>query len=314
MLCKKDNCDYPYQTLVIESHLMKIEFLPDGGFNRTGGFIEYDDDGKSDGAIYERGGHINVEVICSGLSLENEVLSSLDPEAKMRRRICGIGELETATWGSWSLSLLGSSRKHDKIHVSIHDAHEERVLVRSAGHRGSDHNDIDVKYDESFYVDIVLATSRFEKLLKQLREPDATLQMRVQFGGIPRFLATWSPSISEGRTIKFLDRDTDVSNSQDIPEGFFSRVSEDDDFEDPVKASIRVYNNLQDTRVQDEARHGFHHSPAADQQEVQNSKVPNDKLTGDMSQLVHSVEKLRGSVRLWMILLILAIVVVGMNW
>lgn len=192
--------------------------------------------------------------------------------------------------------------------------------MRAAGHRASDQKDIDLQFDESFYVDIILATSRFEKLLKQLQEPSAKLFILVQFGGIPRFLAQWLPSISEGRTIKFLDRTDDVSNSEDIPEGFFKPRSEEDEFEDPIKASIRVYNSLKDSRAPHERQGDVQHPAAIEEYDAENDVSaetdlrPSIELKHEISLLVQSLHKLRSSFRLWMILLVLATLLTGSKW
>ena len=58
---------------------MEVRFIPDGGFNKVGGFIE--DTGNNE-KIYERQGYLDVDIKCRDMSLQHGFFG--------RHRICSV--------------------------------------------------------------------------------------------------------------------------------------------------------------------------------------------------------------------------------
>lgn len=209
---------------------MRIEFIKDGGFGRAGGFVEVGEDEETERdtgrqTVYQREAFLSVRVDCHEVCISHTFFDRY-VEAKQRRRISAIGRLGAERWGKWTLSMLGSRELHDTVSVHIHESSEDKVQCYAAGTKASKPDDIDFDFEESFFVEMHVPSSQFVEVLNELTNHRCALSLNVAFDKFPNFLSTWSPSINEGRTIKFLDDIRDVSNAEDIPEKFFSKEPE----------------------------------------------------------------------------------------
>jgi hypothetical protein len=203
---------------------MKVEFVGDGGFGKSGGFIEYKTDKTGEEPVYQRGGYLTVNMKCRDVLVSDHIGSVNEGDAEIQSRISATGDFEDALWGSWRLAMMGSDRTHQSVHVSIRQSLTDQVAFFAGGMRASDRDDVDANHDESFYVEAVILPSQFKHLLDVLSDGPCHLHLRVAFGKFPKFLAQWSPSISDGRTIKYLNSNREISNESELPEGFFQEA------------------------------------------------------------------------------------------
>lgn len=209
---------------------MRLIFLPDGGFQNAGGFIEVENDAETSGSeeVYQRQGHLTIRLKCRdiqvrhGVHVRNEMTEEeADPSKRSSFRSIGAtGDIQKSRWGQHSLSILGRKQEHRQVSISIRD-HAEGEAVFAAGMSGA--SDVDLEYDESFFIEVVLERQRMDMILRELQMPGAELWVEAKIDKFPNFYATWSPAIDEGRTIKFLDSERDVENADEIPDDFWNR-------------------------------------------------------------------------------------------
>lgn len=217
---------------------MRIVFLPEGGFNSTGAFAELAEVGEVNEKteLYERQGFINPTIRCLNVKLNQRFEVSKRQletngnhglqegggkyERPERRWIMAQGHIEPSRWGSFQLSFLGRERRHDVIDVSVHDGGDAEHLFMSGIPEDTD--PLDGSRDEAFFLEAHIKRESFNKLVSELSLNGAELFIDLRLVAFPRFYATWSPSIDEGRVIKFLDRKEDVENASDIPEDFWN--------------------------------------------------------------------------------------------
>jgi hypothetical protein len=78
-----------------------------------------------------------------------------------------------------------------------------------------------LEWDEHFSVDAILDPQSFDELKREMDgSPDLSAIITIKLDGMQGLYTTWSPSISEGRVLKFLDRREDVANVEEMPEEF----------------------------------------------------------------------------------------------
>lgn len=112
----------------------------------------------------------------------------------------------------------GESGSTREVAISIHENTEgEAATLSGLNIEG----DLDVEGHHCFFLEIHVHGERFSALSKELSTPGAVLHISVRSDRFPNFYAEWSPSISEGRVIKFLDSKRDVDNADEIPESFW---------------------------------------------------------------------------------------------
>ena len=121
--------------------------------------------------------------------------------------------------GGYSFSLFGSPNQFTEFSLRIDRRDIDRLTV--FGHKGID--DIDVRSEEGFGVEIRLRESRFKELCEYLSKGFCDITLSVSFVGASKFYATWSFMNNEGRTIKYLDSVDDLENPNDLPEHFTTR-------------------------------------------------------------------------------------------
>lgn len=207
---------------------MRVVFLPDGGFQKSGGFIELDDGAEITGAeeVYQRQGYLTLRLTCRdteirhGVEVWNEEKDADPTKRSSFRAITATGDIQKSRWGRFSLSILGRTTEHSSMGVTIRE-NEAGEAVFAAGMSGD--SDLDHEYDESFFVDVVITRERMDTIIRELQMPGAELRLDVRVSHFPMFYAPWSPSIDEGRVIKFLDRERDVENAEDVPDDFWNR-------------------------------------------------------------------------------------------
>ena len=108
--------------------------------------------------------------------------------------------------------------------------------------------DSDSKGHHYFFLELQIHRERFAALLNELSTPGTVLHISARSDCFRDFYAEWSPLVSEGRVIKFLDSKRDVENADKIPEDFwrtseFQRELVSDPYHPPV--TIRVERHLQ---------------------------------------------------------------------
>lgn len=134
------------------------------------------------------------------------------------RSISANGKIQPARWGKYSLSFLGENGSTRDIAISIHEnAEGEAATLSGLNIEG----DLDLEGHHYFFLELHVKQERFSTLSKELSTPGAALHISVRSDRFRDFYAEWSPSISEGRVIKFLDRKRDVENADEIPESFW---------------------------------------------------------------------------------------------
>ncbi|MEZ5754263.1 MAG: hypothetical protein R3D90_05665 [Paracoccaceae bacterium] len=116
--------------------------------------------------------------------------------------------------------LSGKAKLYDDVSVIVHESNEGEDSAFS----GLKHEaDIDLRGWDEFFAEVHISREKFSALLAEIEKGGATLQITVQTGKFEGFYATWSPSISEGRPIKFLNNISDVENRNEVPSEFLTR-------------------------------------------------------------------------------------------
>ncbi|MGY9046786.1 hypothetical protein P775_15070 [Puniceibacterium antarcticum] len=224
---------------------LKARFLPEGGFSKNGAFIEYERDAPSGNETeYQRQSHLTLDITCTDfkLGMSFGVVSEYDEvaERKHTRSVSANGTIQPARWGQYSLSFLGEKGSTREVAISIRENTEgEAVTLSGVNMEG----DLDLDDSHYFFLELQVHSERFSALLQELSTPGAMLHISVRADRFLDFYAEWSPSISEGRVIKFLDSKRDVENADEIPEDFwrtpeFQRELISDPDMPPVKVSV----------------------------------------------------------------------------
>lgn len=225
---------------------LKVRFLPAGGFDKNGAFIEYSG-GEPTGTEteYQRQGYLTLDIACFEFKVGTSLGIICEYEEVEKRQysraIYTTGLIQPARWGRYYLSFLGEKSNTDRVAITI----QESALGETATLAGVKiKGDLDIEDIHNFFLQIDLHHERFATLLKELSFPDAVLHISARADCFVNFYAEWSPSISEGRVIKFLDRKRDVENSNEIPEDFwrsseFQRELLSNSDRPPVTISVR---------------------------------------------------------------------------
>ena len=218
---------------------MRVIFLPEGGFNKNGAFIEVPEGHEPTGnePEYQRQGYLNVPLSCTdirvstriGVKKSARIEEGGSNQSTMSTHISAIGNIEGEEYDRYSLSFLGQKSVHHSVNVSIREA-EGRERSHASGF--IDTGEFGEKHDQSFLVEIVVTPDRMKFILSELQKPGAILKIVVSFSRFRGFFATWSPSIREGRTIKFLNNDRDVENADEMSKDFNTADYLDDEDED----------------------------------------------------------------------------------
>ncbi len=206
---------------------LTVRFSPGGGFHRRGAFTE-----SGSRAEYEFPEFVTIEALADNLHHQrqwglgwghprtNEAGEFLPTDGQV---LIGRAVLQPSTHGQYSLSFLGSSRRHTVLDLAIHRGPGRYAVL--VGLPATDPDDIDLSWDEHFAVDVRLEAAAFDQLAEAFRaDPHQAIKVAMRLDDMPGLYATWSPSVSNGRTLKVLDRDSDVSNLDDVPQGFDART------------------------------------------------------------------------------------------
>jgi|JI7StandDraft_1071085.scaffolds.fasta_scaffold119496_1 hypothetical protein len=202
---------------------VKVKFLPEGGFNKNGAFIEYDGDSPTGQETeFQRQSYLTLDIACTDIKLGTSLGVVCEHEQmdtrKNRRWIAASGTIKPARWGQYSLSFLGDTTSTHEISISIHESTADEAATLSGLNI---EGDLDIRGYHYFFLELHVHEDRFAKLLEELAAPGTGLNMSVRAAHFKNFYAEWSPSISEGRVIKFLDSKRDVENAGDIPDAFW---------------------------------------------------------------------------------------------
>lgn len=202
---------------------MKVLFLPDAGFDKIGGFVELENDDvqSNRSEVFERDSYLNVYFDCQNIDLRLSASPSDNPtetdQAKgLQRHIVCIGVIEKNRYGQFRFALLGGTKEHDRVILSIFPS--DGYGLRAWGSEAEDN--IDRRSEEAFYVDILVPQRDFEEVCETLRQPGSTMKARAAIGKLAGFYVHWSPVTDEGRVIKYLGKRKMVENHSEIPNDF----------------------------------------------------------------------------------------------
>ncbi|MFW5655759.1 MAG: hypothetical protein ACOCYW_08990 [Roseicyclus sp.] len=232
-----------------EGESLKVRFLPNGGFNKKGAFVEYRGDKPPEDAIqYERAGFLTLNIVCfdiellRGARIYNELAHDDVVEPRDWRTIRAKGRIERSSYGQYSLSMLGSDASTCELTVSIREGEDAEGAFLSGY---SEYGEFGEVGPDTFFVEAILKSGRFESILEALQQPDAQLRLLVRADQQRGFFAPWSPSVDEGRPVKFLDgkyaSEKLVENHADIPELFWRQPEERSTAEKWSRADAEVY-------------------------------------------------------------------------
>ncbi|MGG7566563.1 hypothetical protein ACQ5SO_10425 [Rhodovulum sp. DZ06] len=160
--------------------------------------------------------------------------------------VVATGVVQASGYGRYSLSFFGRARRYDTVRVSVIRT-EEPAAQRAYFAGMKPDRGFDGVREGGFYLQANLAPDVFDMLVAELSAPDAELHASVEVMRFPGFYAEWSPSVDEGRPIKFLDRPTDIANLDETPEAFLSTRQRKDEIwkDDPIPpASLTVRTRL----------------------------------------------------------------------
>ena len=207
---------------------MRVYYVEGRGFGGASGFVEVPEGASVDDEnleVFQKQNYLSVIFECSDvrIGLRSDVFIGRVDEAEApktserpKRSITATGTIQNARFGAFSLSLLGSENEHSSVDVSIREEEEESCFA--AGMAAKD--DLDIEIKEGFFVEATITSEAMNDLVAGIKEPGSRLVLRVDYQRFKGFYAAWSPSISEGRVIKFLDNIRDVENRSEVPNDF----------------------------------------------------------------------------------------------
>jgi len=223
---------------------LNIKFISDGGFNKSGAFVEFEGEAPiGDEVEFERQGYISLNLIChkldftSSIRVMNETEERKPDDRVTTKRISGKADIGGARWGDFSLSFLGEEKTYSQISLNIRSNPDgEAASFAGLLLKG----DIDLEPMDEFYLELDVFEDRFDKLVEELGFEDAELHIHVDTARFPQFYSTWSPSVSEGRIIKFLNDKNEILNKENIPSEFWEPLGFDEKFSDPSDALVSL--------------------------------------------------------------------------
>ncbi len=170
---------------------------------------------------------MTLEVVCSNLAyartwgLERDYGNKDELVDLNSEMLEGKGRIRRSQWGRYSLSFLGSRRTYTTLDVSIRKGEAKHISI--VPFKETSDINLDQSWDEHFSLDVRLDEKSFGELRDELRaNPAFSILITTKLDRLRGLYTTWSPSISEGRMLKFLDDRKDVSNHVDMPEEFCS--------------------------------------------------------------------------------------------
>lgn len=203
---------------------MKVRFLPEGGFDKNGAFIEYQGEVPPKGAAeYQREAFISFCAVCDNLTIcshfpaKDSARSGDQEPCQTSIFLSGDAEIEDELHGKWRLSFLGQEKLHHRVRILLHrtSGHEKVYFQGNYSEK-----DFDVEGSDEFFVEAHLAPERFALIQNEMSMPNSKLRLRINPALFPDFYAQWSPHNRDGRVLKFLNDIRDVENHQDIPTDF----------------------------------------------------------------------------------------------
>ncbi|MDE0588809.1 hypothetical protein OU789_02585 [Halocynthiibacter sp. C4] len=210
--------------------MKKIKFLPNSGFGNYGAIVEYEgDEPTGEEPQYQRVSYIDLYIkfenlnITTSYEIINEYDETTESDRSISKVIAGKGVLRPARWGEYSLSFLGHESQTKEVSLTIRSNNDGESTEFGGLYIEPD---MDLDGCNDFYIQINLHRSRFDLLASELAKGNATLNLSIDTSKFPKFYAVWSPSISEGRVIKYLNDRNDIENVSEIPNDFWVDTSE----------------------------------------------------------------------------------------
>ena len=154
--------------------------------------------------------------------LGNEVL--LDPDYRRTERVELIGHIGKSRLGGWhSFSFFGSSNRINSINVDL--ATIEGGATAGAIIYGLEaSHDFDFDSEEELSISIGMPEEQYSYYVAHLLERGSKLQITLKLDQCLQCFTSWSPSIDEGRIIKYLGHNVGNALKQDfkIPGTFYT--------------------------------------------------------------------------------------------
>lgn len=201
----------------------QVRFLPEGGFNKTGAFIEYDGEFPTEPVLeYESVSYLRLPIACRDMKyFSSAKVNPSDQDvikSSFKRRIGAKGKILPSRWGQHSLSFFGEKDTTSELEIWIHESEGLQEVYLS----GSNHEpDLDADGLHYFFLEIHLNSEVFSDLIKEIEDRGSVLKISVEAGDFPNIYSTWSPSVSDGRVIKLLDNRKVIENIDDVPFEFW---------------------------------------------------------------------------------------------
>lgn len=217
---------------------MRIVFIPEGGFHKTGAFVELgpDEELSDSHPRYERDISGKIDLVCYNLTISYRY--KVDPHPRPTedalgpyplRLVTSVGHIQASKRWCFDrsrLSVFGKEREHSSINVTICEVRPESTEVPTfIG--GSAYENIDLFYEEEFSLWVPVETPRMDEIMQELEREGSTLTLEVNVSNFPGFYSQWSPSFTEARLFKFLETRNDIENQEDVPKEFWERQTED---------------------------------------------------------------------------------------
>ncbi|MCZ6859399.1 MAG: hypothetical protein O7I42_03815 [Alphaproteobacteria bacterium] len=220
MFWNKEKSDAATMSAEGERSGLEVTFKPGGGFDKNGCLIQSGSDDE-----YEKQSLITLELevinlkynISWGLEERLNDSDEIQTQDVAREFFTGTGSIQRSRWGNFALSMFGSERRFTSLEVVIRKAPAKSCYVIPF----KEQNDMDLQWDEHFVAEICLDDVAFSEFRDTLMTyEDCRVLVTTKLDGMKGVFTTWSPSISEGRLLKFLDQKTDVTNHDELPEHF----------------------------------------------------------------------------------------------
>jgi len=209
--------------------------------------------------------------------LGNEVL--LDPDYRRTEGVELIGHIGRAGLGGWhSFSFFGSSNKINNIKVNLATT-EGGAAVGAVVYGLEASHDFDFDCEEELSICIGMPEEQYSYYVAHLLERGSKLQITLKLDQCLQCFASWSPSIDEGRIIKYLGFNVGNALKQDfeIPEAFYTEESQTLEYS---LSLIDFYGTIKNRRWE-ETLEDIEDDVLADDGEVMEDKLKAGAHVGD---------------------------------
>jgi len=135
-----------------------------------------------------------------------------------------VGQVERSSLGGeYSFSFFGSTKRVERLRVSLGSV-EEGALDGAVIIGLEEEHSFDFDSEEEILICIGMPKDKYDYYVRHLIEKDSMLKISLQLDNCLQCFTSWSPSIDEGRVIKYLGDQTGrvLVEKFDIPESFYT--------------------------------------------------------------------------------------------